>query len=258
MSVHVEQQGSVRIITMAGQSSTQSFSRTFLPQIAGAVDDGLRDPSTKAIVLTGEGRFFSAGADINAFQKSIDENEAPALIRALTGILHPLLQRMRTSSTVVVAALNGVSAGGGLGLALACDARVGTDDARMAASYAGMGLSPDGGTTWLLPRLVGEQRARQFFFGNEVWSGRDAHAYGAIDVLVEPESLLETAVGLATMWSSWGEHTKEATKHLLHVQADHDFATHLDHERTLIEAAGTTDAFREGVAAFLEKRRPQF
>ena len=258
MVVEVEQQGSVRIIKMAGQASTQSFSRAFLPRIAQAIDEGLRDASTKAIVLTGEGRFFSAGADINAFQKSIEDNDAPELIRELTGVLHPLLQRIRTSSTIVVAALNGVSAGGGLGLALACDARVGTDDARMAASYAGMGLSPDGGTTWLLPRLVGEQRARRFFMGNEIWSGREAHDYGAIDVLVDADSLLETAIGMATMWSSWGQHTKEATKHLLHVQSENEFSTHLDHERTLIEAAGTTDAFREGVAAFLEKRRPQF
>ena len=258
MVVEVEQQGTVRIIKMAGQASTQSFSRAFLPRIAQAIDEGLRDASTKAIVLTGEGRFFSAGADINAFQKSIEDNDAPELIRELTGVLHPLLQRIRTSSTIVVAALNGVSAGGGLGLALACDARVGTDDARMAASYAGMGLSPDGGTTWLLPRLVGEQRARRFFMGNEIWSGREAHDYGAIDVLVDADSLLQTAIGMATMWSSWGQHTKEATKHLLHVQSENEFSTHLDHERTLIEAAGTTDAFREGVAAFLEKRRPQF
>jgi 2-(1,2-epoxy-1,2-dihydrophenyl)acetyl-CoA isomerase len=258
MVVEVEQQDAVRIIKMAGQASTQSFSRAFLPRIAQAIDEGLRDASTKAIVLTGEGRFFSAGADINAFQKSIEDNDAPELIRELTGVLHPLLQRIRTSSTIVVAALNGVSAGGGLGLALACDARVGTDDARMAASYAGMGLSPDGGTTWLLPRLVGEQRARRFFMGNEIWSGREAHDYGAIDVLVDADSLLETAIGMATMWSSWGQHTKEATKHLLHVQSENEFSTHLDHERTLIEAAGTTDAFREGVTAFLEKRRPQF
>lgn len=258
MAVEVEQQGEVRIIKMAGQASTQSFSRAFLPLIAEAIDDGLKDRSTKAMVLTGEGRFFSAGADINAFQQAIEDNDAPELIRELTGVLHPLLQRIRTSSTIVVAALNGVSAGGGLGLALACDARVGTDDARMAASYAGMGLSPDGGTTWLLPRLVGEQRARRFFMGNEIWSGREAHDYGAIDVLVDSESLLETAIGMATMWSSWGQHTKEATKHLLHVQSDNEFSTHLDHERTLIEAAGTTEAFREGVAAFLEKRRPEF
>ncbi len=258
MAVETEQHGTVRLIRMAGQASTQSFSSAFLPLIAQAIDAGLQDPATKAIVLTGEGRFFSAGADIRAFQESIDEQRAPELIRKLTGILHPLLQRMRTSSTIVVAALNGVSAGGGLGLALACDARIGTPDARMAASYAGMGLSPDGGTTWLLPRLVGEQRSRRFFLANEIWSGQEAHEYGAIDVLVEPESLLETAMGLAGMWSSWGPHTKEATKHLLHVQTDNDFSTHLDHERTLIEAAGTTEAFREGVAAFLEKRSPRF
>ena len=258
MGIEVEQNDQIRIITMAGQASTQSFSMEFLPLIADAINDGLSDKDTKAIVLTGEGRFFSAGADINAFQESIDSNSAPALIRNLTGVLHPLLTRIRTSSTIVVAALNGVSAGGGLGLALACDARVGTSTARMAASYAGMGLSPDGGTTWLLPRLVGEQRARRFFMSNEIWTGEEAHEYGAIDVLVEPSSLLETATSLATVWSSWGPHTKEATKHLLHVQTDNDFSTHLDHERTLIEAAGTTEAFREGVAAFLEKRRPSF
>ena len=258
MAVETEQNGTVRLIRMAGQASTQSFSSAFLPLIAQAIDAGLQDPTTKAMVLTGEGRFFSAGADIRAFQESIDEQRAPELIRELTGILHPLLQRMRTSSTIVVAALNGVSAGGGLGLALACDARIGTPDARMAASYAGMGLSPDGGTTWLLPRLVGEQRSRRFFLANEIWSGQEAYEYGAIDVVVEPESLIETAMGLAGMWSSWGSHTKEATKHLLHVQTDNDFSTHLDHERTLIEAAGTTEAFREGVAAFLEKRSPNF
>ena len=90
--------------------------------------------------------------------------------------------------------------------------------------------------------------------GPEIWNDCD----GAIDVLVEPDSLMDTAIGLATVWSSWGLHTKEATKHLLHVQTDNDFSTHLDHERTLIEAAGTTEAFKEGVAAFLEKRRPSF
>ena len=250
MAIEVEQHGHLRVIKMAGQASTQSFSMAFLPTIADAIDAGLKDPATTAMVLTGDGRFFSAGADINAFQEAIDSNTAPELIRNLTGVLHPLLMRIRTSSTIVVAALNGVSAGGGLGLALACDARVGTPDARMAAS--------DGGTTWLLPRLVGEQRARRFFMGNEIWSGEEAHQFGAIDVLVDPASLLETAMGLAKMWSSWGPHTKEATKHLLHVQTDNDFATHLDHERTLIEAAGTTEAFREGVAAFLEKRPPSF
>ena len=94
MAVDVEQQGTVRLIKMAGQASTQSFSRAFLPLIADAIDAGLRDPATKAVVLTGEGRFFSAGADIKAFQTAIDNDDAPELIRELTGVLHPLLQRL--------------------------------------------------------------------------------------------------------------------------------------------------------------------
>ena len=230
----------------------------FLPSIAQSINEALSNSEVKAIVLTGEGRFFSAGADIHAFQEAIENNSAPELIRNLTGILHPLLVRMRTSSTILIAALNGVSAGGGLGLALACDARIGTSDARMAASYAGMGLSPDGGTTWILPRLVGEQVARKFFLSNEIWSAEEAHNYGAVDALTEPDELLPTAIAWAKTWSSWGAHTKEATKHLMHVQTDNDYASHLDHERTLIEAAGTTEAFQEGVKAFLEKRPPSF
>ena len=96
MAVEVDQQGAVRIIKMAGQASTQSFSMAFLPTIAEAVDAGLKDNATKAIVLTGDGRFFSAGADINAFQEAIDNNSAPELIRNLTGVPHPLLTRIRS------------------------------------------------------------------------------------------------------------------------------------------------------------------
>jgi enoyl-CoA hydratase/carnithine racemase len=81
---------------------------------------------------------------------------------------------------------------------------------------------------------------------------------GAIDSLVDQESLVDSAVVLAIKWSQWGDHTKEATKHLLDVQSVQDFETHLKHEQTLIEAAGTTEAFKEGVTAFIEKRRPKF
>ena len=248
----------IALVTMAGKSATQSFSMEFLPQIAEAIDSALSDNSIKAVVITGEGKFFSAGADINAFAKSIENNDAPKLIRDLTGILHPLIVRIRQSPTICVAAINGACAGGGLGLALACDVRIATSEAKIAASYSGMGLSPDGGTTWLLPRLVGTQNSRKFFFENSIWNAQQSLDYGAIDELVESSELLSRATEVAKLWSSWGPHTKEATKHLLDVQTHHDFETHLKHERTLIEAAGTTDAFKEGVTAFLEKRKPNF
>jgi 2-(1,2-epoxy-1,2-dihydrophenyl)acetyl-CoA isomerase len=253
--MNVSQKDGVTVIQLTGGSATQSFSREFLPKIRDVI---LEHIGCKAIVITGEGRFFSAGADIVAFQESINEGNSVELIRHLTGILHPLLLKMRTSETIFVAALNGASAGGGLGLALACDARIASPSAKMAASYSGIGLSPDGGTTWLLPRLVGEQIARRFFFENQVWSADEAYELGAVDELVAEDRLIERALEVASTWSQWGTHTKEATKHLLLTQNVNDFETHLKHERTLIEAAGTTPEFAEGVDAFLSKRKPDF
>lgn len=246
------------LIKMAGKTSVQSFSRQFLPEIATVIKSALSDKQVKAIILTGEGKFFSSGANIEDFQKSIDEGNATELIRQLTGILHPLIVRMRQSPTICIAALNGASAGGGLGLALACDARIASPQAKMAASYAGMGLSPDGGTTWLLPRLVGDQVARRFFLENEIWSAQQAAQLGAIDAIVSEDELINSSIQLAKRWSSWGQHSIESIKHLMDVQSINDFETQLKHERTLIEAAGQTEAFKEGVSAFLEKRKAKF
>ena len=130
----------IALVTMSGKSATQSFSMEFLPKIAKAIDNTLSDGTVKAVVITGEGKFFSAGADINAFAESIEQGNAPELIRDLTGILHPLISRMRQSSTICVAAINGACAGGGLGLALACDVRIASHNAKIAASYSGLSL----------------------------------------------------------------------------------------------------------------------
>jgi len=254
MTVQIENRDNgIRIVRLTGAAASKSFSRESLPIIAQAIDDGLSDQSVRAMIITGDGKFFSAGADIHAFQEAIDANDAPQLIRDLTNILHPLLIRIRQSSTIVVGAINGAAAGGGLGLALACDVRIGSSKAKLAASYASIGLSPDGGTTWLMPRLVGEQRSRTFFFENQIWSAEEALNAGALDQVVETEQLLERSVEIAANWSKWGGHFREATKHLLHVQSQNDFETHLKHEQTLIEAAGTTPEFKAGVATFLGK-----
>ena len=164
--------------------------------------------------------------------------------------------RMRRSSKISVAAINGAAAGGGLGLALACDARIAGNNAKLAASYAGIGLSPDGGTTWVLPRLVGEQIAKRFFFDNSIWNSEQALEFGAVDEIAEDP--IAVALDLARKWSRWSDHTRESTKHLLDSSHDNDFEEHLHHERVLIKAAGCTAEFKEGVSAFLEKREPDF
>jgi len=107
MTVEVEdRENGVRIIRLAGASASKSFSRESMPIIARAIDDGLSKQSVRALIITGEGKFFSAGADIHAFQEAIDADDAPQLIRDLTSILHPLLVRMRQSATIVVGAIN--------------------------------------------------------------------------------------------------------------------------------------------------------
>jgi len=244
-------------VKLTGASASASFSRESMPIIAKAVRDCLNNNDIKAIIITGDGNFFSAGADIQAFQRSIDEGTSVDLIRYLTGLLHPLLAKMRESPKICIAAVNGAAAGGGLGVALACDYRIASPTAKIAASYSGMGLSPDGGTTWLLPRLVGMQRTRKFFLENQIWYATEALEYGVFDQVVE-QDLLDEAVKVARNWSRWQSHTKEATKHLLDVAFENDFKKHLDHERTLIEASGLTDGFKEGVSAFLDKRKPNF
>lgn len=250
--MNIYEKDGVTVIQLTGGTASQSFSREFLPKISQAIMDSM---DSDAVVITGEGRFFSAGADIDAFKKAIDEDDSVQLIRDLTGILHPLIMKMRTSKTIFVAAINGACAGGGLGLALACDARVATSGAKIAASYAGIGLSPDGGTTWLLPRLVGEQKARAFFFENAIWDATQSLENGVIDEIVDDMSLIDRSVEVAKQWSQWSQHTKEATKHLLLSQNVNDFETHLKHERTLIEAAGLTKEFEAGVEKFLSRRK---
>jgi 2-(1,2-epoxy-1,2-dihydrophenyl)acetyl-CoA isomerase len=165
---------------------------------------------------------------------------------------------MRTDSTILIAAVNGAAAGGGLGLALACDARVAVADAKLAAAFFKLGLSPDGGSTWLLPRLVGNQTTRRFLFKYETWNGEEALEKGAVDEVVSQDELVNRAVELASDWGRWSKISRSGTKQLLDASTSTFFQTQLEFEQALIIAASQTDDFAEGVTAFLEKREPEF
>jgi len=250
--------GGIARITLGASAASKGFSSEGVAAIAEVINCALDDEEIRAIVITGSGRWFCAGADVAAFSKAIEDDSIVALVENLTDTLHPLLVKMRQSSTICVAALNGAAAGGGLGLALACDYRVCGESALLVAGFASLGLSPDGGTTWLLPRLVGDQTARRFILENSRWKAAEALAEGAVDEVVANEELLDRAHAVAAEWSKWSHHTREATKHLIEVQSTQDFATHLRHEQVLIMAASASEGFREGVNSFLEKRQPDF
>ena len=157
MTVGVVTQGQTAVVTLSEEASSNAFDAVSMAAISAELTRLMDDSEIRSIVITGSGRVFCAGADIQSFKSAIEDGTAADLVATLTGILHPLLVRMRADPTVIVAAMNGAAAGGGLGLALACDVRIASTKARLASAFFRLGLSPDGGTTWLLPRLVGLQ-----------------------------------------------------------------------------------------------------
>ena len=258
MVLEVERRDAVAVVTLSAEAARNAFNSDSMSEISKTLNSLMDDTEVRGIVLTGNGRFFCAGADIEEFQRSIEDGRIGPLVDDLTSVLHPLQIRMRTDPTVLIAAINGAAAGGGLGLALACDARVAVPEAKLAAAFFKLGLSPDGGTTWLLPRLVGNQMTRRFFFNDETWSGEEALEKGAVDEVVSQDDMVNRAVELASDWGQWSKISRSGTKQLLDASTSTFFQTQLEFEQALIIAASQTDDFAEGVAAFLEKRDPKF
>ena len=258
MVLEVERRESVAVVTLSAEAARNAFNSDSMSEISKMLNQLMDDSEIRGIVITGTGKFFCAGADIEEFQRSIEDGRIGPLVDDLTSILHPLQVRMRTDPTILIAAMNGAAAGGGLGLALACDARVAVADAKLAAAFFKLGLSPDGGTTWLLPRLVGNQATRRFFFNDETWSGDEALEKGAVDEIVSQDELVDRAVELASDWGQWSKISRSGTKQLLDASTSTFFQTQLEFEQALIIAASQSPDFAEGVAAFLEKRNPEF
>lgn len=248
----------VATLTLTDAERMNSFDPVLLANLHQTFRGLIEDGDVRAMVLTGSGRAFSAGADVALFRHGIEAGTVSEWILLATAQLHPLMALLHRCAKPLVAAVNGVAAGGGLGLALVADSRIGSPQARFAAGYFGIGASPDGGSTWLMPRIIGAQRTRRFFFDNEVMDAKEALACGLLDDVVEADELLDAAVARARLWGRWARHSREATKRLLDAQHSSDLETQLELERGLIAAAGGTADFREGVTAFLDKRPPRF
>jgi 2-(1,2-epoxy-1,2-dihydrophenyl)acetyl-CoA isomerase len=214
------------------------------------------DRRVRAVLISGAGGTFGSGGDLKEFSKAGED--LPLLLKEITTHLHAAISRLVRMRAPIVAAANGAIAGGGLSLMLASDVVLAARSASFRYAYSGVGLSPDGASTYFLPRLVGMRRATEFALTNRVLSVEEAREWGLVTRVVPDQELEEAASTLARELAAGPTESFGATKRLFHRGWTETLETQMELEtRALSDTARTADA-REGISAFLEKRTPEF
>lgn len=253
----------VGLLTMNRPQRRNALSDDMVQAMGVALAAWEDDPAVGAIVLTGAGGAFCAGGDLSDFAARGGLNNGltdadPSQVEWVRRGQRETVLRIHEYRKPVIAAIPGAAAGAGLGLALACDVRVGTEKSLLTAAFAGVGLSGDYGVTWHLTRLVGPARARQLlFFGDKV-GGEQALAWGLLNWLVDPAELTDWALTFASRLAAGPRFALSQIKRNLAFAATADLEASLEFEAvSQIESAASAD-HREGVAAFVEKRPPTY
>lgn len=215
-----------------------------------------RDESIRCVVLTGRGRFFCAGGDVQAFSSAGEQ--LPAFLREITANLHSALSTLMRMNKPLVSAVNGPVAGGGIGLAIAGDIVLADPSAHFTLAYTGIGLSPDGGSSWLLPRLIGLRRAQELCMTNRRVAAEEAAALGLVTKVVGEGQLETETQATAQKLAKSATTALGAARRLLLDSFQNSFESQMELESRTIAAQGATAEGREGVAAFIEKRPPRY
>jgi len=251
-----ETDGSVARVTLNRPDVLNSFNRQMGRELRAALDAAAENRAVRAVLLTGAGRGFCAGQDL-AEATPADGSELD-LAELLRVTYNPLIRALRGLEKPVVCAVNGAAAGAGANLALACDIVLASSQAAFIQSFAKVGLIPDSGGTFFLPRLVGLPRAAAMMLLGEKVTAARALEIGMIYRVCEPAELLPAALEVARALAALPTRALGLTKRGLNESFSNDLDAQLDLEEELQGQAGNTADFREGVAAFLEKRKPIF
>lgn len=223
-------------------------------EILEALETCEKDPEIRAVYITGTGKAFCAGEDL---QEVTDPN-GPSLTEIISTGYNPIVLKIRNLEKPVVAAVNAVAAGAGANIALACDIVVATASASFTQAFSKIGLIPDSGGTWTLPRLVGFQRATALMMLSDKVSATEAANMGMIWKVFPDESFAADSLKLAETLAQMPTRGLALTKQALNQSFSNDFAEQAQVEDQLQTIAGQTEDYREGVAAFMEKRKPVF
>jgi 2-(1,2-epoxy-1,2-dihydrophenyl)acetyl-CoA isomerase len=256
-TVRLEMADGVATLTLARPERLNSFTVQMHGELRDALARVRADKSARCLVLTGAGRGFCAGQDLN--DRAVAPGAAPVdLGESIDRYYKPLVLTLRAMEMPTIAAVNGVAAGAGANIALACDLVLAARSASFIQSFSKIGLVPDSGGTWWLPRLLGPARAMGLALTGEKLGAEQAEAWGLIWKCVDDEALMPTATALARQLAAGPTHGYVRTRQAMESAQALSLAGSLDLERDLQRELGHGADYREGVAAFMERRAPQF
>jgi 2-(1,2-epoxy-1,2-dihydrophenyl)acetyl-CoA isomerase len=223
-------------------------------KVQGALDDCANDDQVRVIILTGEGKAFCAGQDL---AEATDPN-GPPLKNIVGEHYNPIIKRLRKIEKPIIAAVNGVAAGAGANIALACDIVIAKNSAKFIQAFSAIGLIPDSGGTYFLPRLVGKQKALALMMTGDRISAEEAEKMNMIYKAIEDEGFDAYVEGFSARMAQMPTYGLGLTKKAVNESFNNTLDEQLDLEEELQFEAGQSHDFKEGTAAFLEKRKPKF
>jgi 2-(1,2-epoxy-1,2-dihydrophenyl)acetyl-CoA isomerase len=253
-SIQVNKQGGLTIIRLNRPDVFNSFDREMALALQEALDEAERETSCRAVVITGEGKAFCAGQDL----KEAISSDGPTLEAIVSEHYNPIIVRLRSIEKPIIAAVNGVAAGAGANIALACDIVIATESASFIQAFSKIGLIPDSGGTFFLPRLVGFQKASALAMLGDKISAAEAERMGMIYKWVANEEFEVAYMAIGEKLAQMPTRGIGLTKKAFNQSLANSLGEQLNLESELQTAAGKTRDYSEGVQAFLDKRKPEF
>ncbi|WP_405487273.1 enoyl-CoA hydratase/isomerase family protein [Nocardia sp. NBC_00511] len=250
-----EHDGPIARITLNRPKAANGIDQALADELARAANYCSEDPAIKVVVLTGSGRFFSAGGDVRAMAASGDTGK---FIEQLAGTLHHAVSALARMDALLIVGVNGTAAGAGMSLAVAGDLVVAAESASFTMAYTKVGLSPDGGASYYLPRLIGVRKTQELMLTNRTLSAAEALEWGLLHRVVPDVELTDAVETLAQEFASGPKGSNARVKKLLLVSSQHTLEEQLGTEAGFITQSAESADGAEGIAAFTEKRAPKF